>query len=144
MTLVIHMPARHHVYIVQGLIRGTFTVLSPAHPLVLVLYERSLATPGLANDRLLQNRPVGMPLGLNHTSKRRIQSYLYSGCPYPQGLAVDIRHLGVRCTPFTSSLGPVQSSKGDSPRLPPTSISRLARERGTIGTAEQVPRTIIK
>jgi transposase InsO family protein len=39
MTRVIHMPARHHVYIVQGLIRGTFTVLSPAHPLVLgVLY----------------------------------------------------------------------------------------------------------
>jgi hypothetical protein len=37
MTRVIHMPARHHVYIVQGLIRGTFTVLSPAHPLVLVL-----------------------------------------------------------------------------------------------------------
>jgi hypothetical protein len=35
MTRVVHIPARHHVYIVQGLIRGTFTVLSPAHPLVL-------------------------------------------------------------------------------------------------------------
>jgi hypothetical protein len=33
---VIHMPARHHVHMVQGPIRGTFTVLSPAHPLVLV------------------------------------------------------------------------------------------------------------